>query len=322
MTQRPSSSSPALVIGVDVGGTKTAFGLVSFPDGSVISRREIATPQGDASGLPFLDAVSVAVTRLRDEEIGTVAGIGVGLCELVDLDGAVSSSHRVHWKGLPVLQRFGAIAPAVIEADVRAAALAETRWGAGKGYRDLLYLNIGTGISTCWVKDGVPHAGANGHALAIASSPMVATCSACGTRSAYVLEDVAGGAALARLYGAAIGRDVQSASEVLVAAADGDDRATALIAEAAELMGVSVGLAINILDPEALVIGGGLGARDSLYWQAIETAIRSQVWSDWARQLPIRRAVLGPDSGLIGAAASWWMRSMPPRSQPHRATLS
>jgi glucokinase len=201
---------------------------------------------------------------------------------------------------------------------VRVAALAEARWGAGRSYRDLLYLNIGTGISTCWVKDGVPHAGANGHALAIASSPMVAACAACGTRSAYVLEDVAGGAALAHLYGAAVGRDIESAAEVLAAATEGEHRAQALLTEAAQLVGVSVGLAINILDPAALVIGGGLGARDGPYWQAIEKAIRRQVWSERARQLPIRRAALGPNSGLIGAAASWWLRSTSPDARDVR----
>jgi glucokinase len=311
MPQRPSSLEQSTVIGVDIGGTKTAFGLIGFPDGGVIARHEMKTPQDEASGQPFLDALCAAVSRLRHEASSRVDGIGVGLCELVDLDGAVSSNHRVHWAGLPVLQRFSAIAPTVIEADVRAAALAEARWGAGRGYKDLLYLNIGTGISTCWVKDGVPHAGANGHALAIASSPMVAACGACGTHSAYVLEDVAGGAALAHLYGAATGRKVESASEVLAAAANGEQRAQALLAEGAQLVGVSVGLAINILDPEALLIGGGLGARDGPYGQAIEKAIRRQVWSERARQLPIRRAALGPDAGLIGAAASWWLRSMP-----------
>lgn len=59
----------------------------------------------------------------------------------------------------------------------------------------------------------------------------------------------------------------------------------------------------------ALLIGGGLGARDGSYWDAIEKAIRRQVWSDRSRQLPIRRAALGSESGLIGAAASWWLRS-------------
>ncbi|HWA47871.1 MAG TPA: ROK family protein [Dongiaceae bacterium] len=308
MTPKPSSAEPSLVIGVDIGGTKTAFGLVRFPDGQVVARQGMKTPQGAASGAAFLDQVCAAVAQLRDETPG-VQGIGLGLCELVDLDGGVSSGHRVQWNGLPVLARLKEIAPAVIEADVRAAALAEARWGAGKGYRDLLYLNIGTGISTCWVKDGVPHAGAHGHALAIASSPMVAACPVCGTHSAYILEDVAGGAALAHLYGAAIGRKIDSASEVLAAAAEGESRAQSLLAEAAQLIGVSAGLAINILDPAALVIGGGLGAREGPYSQAIEASIRRQVWSDQARQLPIRRAALGSESGLIGAAASWWVPS-------------
>lgn len=301
---------PGHVIGVDIGGTKTAFGIVRFPEGQIVARLEMKTPQGAASGAAFLDEVCAAVTRLRDETPG-ITGIGLGLCELVDLDGGVSSGHRVHWNGLPVLQRLASIAPAVIEADVRAAALAEVQWGAGRAWRDLLYLNIGTGISTCWVKDRVPHAGANGHALVIASSPMVAACSACGIRSAYVLEDVAGGAALAQLYGEISGRKIGSASDVLAAAAEGEARARSLLEEAAQLIGVSVGLAINILDPEALLIGGGLGARQGLYGQAIETAIRRQIWSERARILPIRRAVLGADSGLIGAAASWWLR-------PHR----
>lgn len=307
MPQPRSPVDQSLAIGVDVGGTKTALGLIGFPEARVIARQEIPTPQGAASGQPFLDAVCAVATRLRDSA-DRVEGIGVGLCELVDLDGAVSSSHRVHWRGLPVLRRFGAIAPAVIEADVRAAALAEARWGAGRAYRDLLYLNIGTGISSCWVREGVPHAGANGHALAIASSPIALTCSACGARSAYVLEDVAGGAALARRYGAAIGRPVRSAAEVIAAAMDAEPNAKGILEDAARAIGTSVGLAINMLDPEALLIGGGLGSRDGPYWEAIEREIRIQVWSDKARRLPILRATLGPDSGLIGAAATWWVR--------------
>lgn len=295
-----------VVVGVDVGGTKTALGLVDFPAGRVRRRMDLSTPQGHASGGAFLDEICTAIRALVAEE-PSCRGIGLGICELVDLDGNVDSAHRVHWRGLPVRERLAAIASTVVEADVRAAALAETRWGAGRAYRDLLYLNIGTGISTCWVKDGVPHAGANGHALAIASSPMVQTCPACGTQSAYVLEDVAGGAALVKLYGQATGRDVTSAAEVIAAAAAGEKHAQGLIAEAAQALGVTLGIAINMLDPEALIIGGGLGARDGPYWEAMVRAIRRQVWSESARRLPIQRAELGADAGLIGAAAAAWL---------------
>lgn len=296
----------ALIVGVDVGGTKTALGVIEFPTARVLRRMELPTPAGEASGAAFLAAVEAAIRSLI---AGTPScrGIGLGICELVDRDGAVGSAHRVHWRGLPVLARLGAIAPATVEADVRAAALAETRWGAGRAYRDLLYLNIGTGISTCWVKDQVPHAGAHGHALAIASSPVVQSCPACGAQSAYVLEDVAGGAALANLYARACGHAVPSAADVLAAALSGEAAALRLIAEAAQALGVTLGIALNMLDPEALIVGGGLGGREGPYWDAMVTAIRRQVWSESTRRLPILRAELGEDSGLIGAAAAAWL---------------
>jgi glucokinase len=293
------------VVGVDVGGTKTALALVAFPTARIVRRLEIPTPAGEASGAPFLEEVSAAIRRLVAD--AHCDAIGLGICELVDRDGAVDSAHRVHWQGLPVRERLQIIAPAVVEADVRAAALAECRWGAGRGYRDLLYLNIGTGISTCFVKDGVPHAGARGHALAIASSPVVQSCPACGTEAGYVLEDIAGGAGLTARYREIAGASVTSAAQVIDAALKGDAIAKRLIAEAALTLGVTLGIALNMLDPEALVVGGGLGARDGLYWQAMEASIRKQVWSPQTRTLPILRGALGADAGVIGAATVAWL---------------
>ncbi len=295
-----------LVIGIDVGGTKTAIGLIEFPAARILQRSELATPPGEASGAPFLAAIATEARALI-VEAPSCRGIGLGLCELVDRDGRVDSAHRVQWRGLPVREHLGGLAPAIVEADVRAAALAEIHWGAGRPYRDLLYLNIGTGISTCWVKDRVPHAGANGHALAIASSPMVQTCPGCLAQSAYVLEDVAGGAALAAIYARALGRPVASAGEVVAAAAVGEPVAARVIAAAAQALGVTLGIALNMLDPEALIIGGGLGSRDGPYWDAMVKAIRRQVWSQETRRLPILRAALGPEAGLIGAAAAAWL---------------
>jgi len=301
-----AAQAEEVFIGIDVGGTKTALGLVSFPTGSIQRRAELPTPQGAASGAAFLGEVERAA-RMLIAEAPSCRGIGLGLCELVDRAGRVDSAHRVHWQGLPVRERLSAIAPAIVEADVRAAALAEIHWGAGRPYRDLLYLNIGTGISTCWVKDRAPHAGANGHALAIASSPMVQTCPACLAQSAYVLEDVAGGAALAAIYARVLGRPVASAGEVLSAAAAGEPAAARVIAEAAQALGVTLGIALNMLDPEALIIGGGLGSRDGPYWDAMVKVIRRQVWSDSTRRLPILRAERGGDAGLVGAAATAWL---------------
>jgi glucokinase len=69
-----------------------------------------------------------------------------------------------------------------------------------------------------------------------------------------------------------------------------------------------VGFLVNVLDPEAVVVGGGLGLAGGIYWSAFERATREHIWSDTARDLPILPAALGPDSGLIGAAAAAWKR--------------
>jgi glucokinase len=302
--------APAWTIGVDVGGSKTALCVAAFPDCRVLRREILKTPSGEASGVTFLDDVCRHVQALLDRAAaeGTPCrAIGVSLCELVDLEGRVGSAQRVHWRGLPVRDRFAAMAPAVVEADVRAAALAEARFGAGRTYRQFLYLNVGTGISSCWVRDGVPHAGARGHALVLASSPISLSCPHCGERVAYVLEDVAGGAALATQYAAVCGPAAASAEDVIAAAAGGEDVARGIVDRATHALGVSLGLAVNLLDPEAIVVGGGLGAAEGPYWEGLVAATREHIWSDDARTLTIRRAAFGGDSGVLGAAACAWL---------------
>jgi glucokinase len=300
---------PGWTIGIDIGGTKTALCIAAFPEARLLHRTTIATPAGAASGMPFLGTLCRRAATLlrRSGRDGPCRGIGISICETVDLEGAVTSSHRVRWSGLPVRERFAALVPTVVESDVRAAALAEARFGAGRAYGDFLYLNVGTGISTCWVKDGRPHAGARGNALALASSPLSFTCPHCGKASSYVLEDVAGGAGLAACHAALGGRRVGSAKAVLQAAARGDRLAQQAIAQATHALGMSLGLAINVIDPQAVVVGGGLGAAEGPYWRRLVRETRKHVWSEATRTLPLRRATLGGDSALIGAAACAWL---------------
>jgi glucokinase len=99
---------------------------------------------------------------------------------------------------------------------------------------------------------------------------------------------------------------VTSVSEILHAAQQGEPVAKALVAKAARAVGVTLGIALNMLDPEALIIGGGLGGQAGLYWDSMVAAIRKQVWSEETHALPIRRGELGADAGLIGAAATAW----------------
>ncbi len=305
---------PVWTLGIDVGGTKTALCLAAFPEARILRRQTLATPAAASSGQRFLDALcrrASALLRQAVREGRACRGIGVSVCELVDRRGEVASAHRVRWAGLPVRARFAALAPATVEADVRAAALAEARFGAGRPFGEFLYLNVGTGISCCWVKEGRPHAGARGHALTLASSPLSFVCPRCGERTGYVLEEVAGGAGLAAHYASRGGRRAASARDVLRAAAQGERLARDLVGQATHALGMSLGLVVNVLDPQAVVVGGGLGAAEAEgpYWRGLVRATRRHVWSPATRRLPIVRAALGADSAFIGAAATAWLAS-------------
>jgi glucokinase len=305
----PDQPAPGQVLGIDVGGTKTSLGVVRFPEGRIVNRAVLETATGAESG-PFLARVvqeAAAVIDRAASEGAPCRAIGLSVCELVDLGGRIASHHRLQWTGLPVQEQLERYGRTVIESDVRAAALAEARWGAGRGYGAFLYVNIGTGISACWVKDGVPHAGSRGNALVFASSPIPFTCPHCGESGAYVLEDVAGGAGLARLYAAHSRASNVSAKDVLIAATAGDRHAATVIERANQALGSSLGLVIGVLDPEAVVIGGGLGSAGGLYWDGLVRATRDHIWAEGTRDLPIRRATLGDDSALIGAAARAWL---------------
>ncbi|HVN79529.1 MAG TPA: ROK family protein [Terriglobia bacterium] len=150
------------------------------------------------------------------------------------------------------------LAPAAVEADVRAAALAESAFGAGRPFRLFVYVTVGTGISSCPVVDGVPFTGTHGNALVMASGPLTSTCPECGNRFQSVLEDFASGPALVKRYDMCRPGQAESAEEVMSAAGDGDTVAVRVVESASEALGSSLAFLINVLDPEAVVVGGGL----------------------------------------------------------------
>ena len=303
-----ASRPPFLAIGVDVGGTKIAAGLVSFPRGEVQARRQVLTAPARGGEAVFADVLRLCedlhgAARGQDQR---VACIGLGVCELVDLEGNVVSENCIAWKGLPVRQRLSKFAPTVVEADVRAAALAEATFGAGRSFKQFLYVTVGTGISCCLVLDGKPFTGARGATGTMASSPLSAPCEYCGRLSHRSLEEIASGPALVARYNQYRPGSADSGQAVLAAAAAGATDAAEVVRSAGEALGSSVALLVNVLDPEAVVVGGGLGLSDGLFGHSLIAATRSHIWSVVNRDLPIIRAATGRDAGLIGAAAAGW----------------
>ena len=293
------------IIGIDVGGTKIACGIAAFPEGAALARRTIPT-RPERGGRAVLDDVLELAGHFGSEAkaSGTmVAAIGLGLCELVDREGRIASANCIHWLDQSVQRELAAIAPTIIEADVRAAALAEAMFGAAKSFRTFLYVTIGTGISCCLIIDGQPYLGARGATGTMASSPLSVPCENCAAVNRRTLEEIAAGPALVRRF-EAMGGKVRNAPEVLAAASAGNDRAREIVRTASLALASQVALLVNILDPEAVVVGGGLGLSEGAYWDEFIAATRRHVWSSLHRELPILRAATGADAGWLGAAAA------------------
>jgi glucokinase len=287
-------------LGIDVGGTKIAGAVVNLASGALLARRQVPT-NPERGGEAVLEDVLGMASSLRDAARATglePLGLGLGVAELVDPGGRVFSGYRIAWNGLPVRERLTALLPAQVEADVRAAALAEARLGAGRGIDHFLYVTIGTGVSAVSVQHGRPYAGSRGAALVIANGRMRHRCPHCHRDFSLVLEDLAGGAGLAQAM------HLDRAEQVLAAADAGDEAASALIDHATRELGQTLALLVGTLDPVAIVVGGGLGSAPGRYFESLRRAVTEGLWDGDSRVLTIRQAEMGADAGIIGAALS------------------
>lgn len=256
-------------VGLDVGGTKISAGIVDTDSGRVLGREQIAT-RPERGGAGVLDDCAALVRSLGGGELP----VGIGLCELVALDGTPASADTIDWRGLDLAAVIAA--PIVtLESDVRAAALAEARFGAGAGRSPFLHVVVGTGASVCLVVDGEPYEGARGHAIVLGAPPV---------------EAVASGSALARRAG------VERAESVVADAA-----CAPLLREAAGALGQVLAVLANALDPELVVVSGGLGG-EPRFRELVARAARSLLAYPRTPPIEIVGSALGADGGLVGAA--------------------
>jgi glucokinase len=306
-------SDPFWAVGLDVGGTKIAGGVVAMPSGEILLKEVIVTlPQ--RGGKAVLSDVLAFARKLVREAAGkgvSVRGIGVGVAELIDPNGNVTSGQTIAWRGVSLRERFSEIAPTIVESDVRAAALAEAMLGAGRPFEIFAYVTVGTGISYALVQDGRPYKGARGNAILLSSGTLSTTCNKCGAQLDEVLEEFASGPPLVTRYNRRSSQRASKAQDVTEAASKNDPVAIQVVQSAGEALGNSVGFLVNLLDPAAIIVGGGLGLAGGLYWSSFVASTRKHVWADATRDLPILPAVLGTDAGMIGAAATVWAAQAP-----------
>ena len=268
------------VLGVDVGATKLAFAIVDPENALVLSASTVETAAERGGDAILADCVREADRLASDHEI---AAVGIGVCELVNLEGEITSHVSIDWRNLDIPGAFAHIGPTQIESDVRAAARAEALHGAGQGLASFLYVNAGSGLSSCLVLDGVPYAGARGNAILIGAGPPAS-------------EQIAGGTGIALQLGA------PSAAAVARSALAGDTHSRQSIERGGRAAGAAIAFAVNLLDPQAVVVGGGLALNAESYWAELESSARSHIWASDTCQLPFLRSSFGSRAGVVGAA--------------------
>ena len=313
----PAAQLPAL--GIDIGGTKVAGGVVA-PDGTILATARRATPGSSVSATE--DAIAAVVDELSAGHDGELVGVGIGAAGWFDRTGdTVLFSPHLAWRNSTLRQDLATRLrrPLWVGNDANAAAWAEYRYGAARGADLALMITLGTGIGGGIVVDGRLRRGAHGVAgewghMRVVPDGRLCPCGnrgcweqyASGTALGQTAREVArtspaAAAPLLELVG--LEPDRLTGEDVARAAAQGDPLALELVTEVGVWLGQGIADLAAILDPEIVVIGGGVSKLgDMMLGPARERLDRALPGRGFRPGPRVVAAELGPQAGLVGAA--------------------
>ncbi|MFZ0159677.1 MAG: ROK family glucokinase [Kineosporiaceae bacterium] len=306
-----------LTVGVDIGGTKVAAGVVD-PQGKVLARARRLTPSRDPRAVESTIEEVVAELRAAHD----IGAVGIGAAGFVDAERSrVLFAPHLAWRNEPLRDAVAAAVqlPVVVENDANAAAWAEWRFGAGRGETRLVCVTLGTGIGGGIVSDGQVQRGKHGMAGEFGHMVVVPDGQRCECGNRGCLEQYASGNVLGReareLARASspvtvpllqrVGGDVDALVGPVIteAARDGDPLAIELFEEVGRWLGIGLGNLAAALDPGMFVIGGGVSDAGELLLRPARDSFRRILTGRGFRPEPrIVKAALGPEAGLVGAA--------------------
>ncbi|WP_066462129.1 ROK family glucokinase [Sanguibacter suarezii] len=306
-------------IGVDIGGTKIAAGVVD-EHGQILAQTRVSTEPDDASSID--QAIAEVFRELsRDYEIGAV---GLAAAGFVSPDRrSVLFAPNIAWRNYPIADRVAALigtdVPIVVENDANAAGWAEFRFGVGQHASDMLMLTVGTGLGGAVIVDNKLVRGRWGVAAEVGHMRVVPSGHYCGCGHEGCWEQYASGSALVRDAKAAAGSRPREAAHLLdladgrieningplvtLAAQSGDSLSVELLADLGRWIGEGAASVAALLDPELIVIGGGVGAAgDLLLKPARESYAEALPARGHRPEARIELAALGNEAGIVGAA--------------------
>ncbi|MUL81502.1 MULTISPECIES: ROK family protein [unclassified Mycolicibacterium] len=293
----------ALTMAVDIGGTKIAAGLVD-PEGQLVHRAQLPTPDGDA------ETVWAVVDKLLAETMqtadGAATGVGVASAGPIDLpNGTVSPINITVWQHFPIVARVAAATglPVRLGGDGLCMALGEQWCGAGRGAQFLLGMVVSTGVGGGLVLDGAPYDGRTGnagHVGHVVVAPDGGDPCTCGGHGC--VETIASGPSMVR-WAREQGWDGTDAKALSDAATQGDELAIKAFHRGARALAATIASVGAVCDLDLVVIGGGVAKSGALLFEPLRAALVDYAGLDFLRGLRVVPAELGGDAGLVGAAA-------------------
>ena len=304
--------SRQVVAGIDIGGTKIAIALENLA-GERIAARRLPT-EVRLGPERILENTCRAVEELLAESGTELMSIGIGCPGPIDIERGLvlSPANLPDWIDFPIVEiikeRFNV--PVLLDNDANAAALGEYFHGAGRGFKDVFYVTISTGIGGSIICEGQIHHGVQSGAGEIGHTVVQTDGVRCRCGTMGCLETIASGTGIARRMKEALAvqngggvenLDKVTAETVVERVRNGDAAAQAIWDETVKFLAIGIGNAITLLAPEAVIIGGGVSEAGELLLKPLRQAIAKNVSMVPVDKVEILRASLSSESGVCGA---------------------
>ncbi|MEP6902674.1 MAG: ROK family protein [Actinomycetota bacterium] len=301
-----------VVAGIDIGGTKIALALQTIQGQQVASHR--LPTEVNLGPQKILENVSQAIEEMLAKTGANLTAIGIGCPGPIDIERglALSPTNLPEWIDFPLVatikKRFSV--PIVLDNDANAAALGEYFYGAGRGFKDILYVTISTGIGGAIVCEGHIHHGVGASAGEIGHTIVKPDGIRCRCGTYGCLETIGSGLSIARrmkeTLAANNGKNIEKFNEitaetVVEAVKNGDAAARSIWDETIKYLAIGIGNAITLIAPEAVIIGGGVASAGELLLEPLRREIRKNVTMLPIEKVEILKASLGSESGVCGA---------------------
>ncbi|MBU0533914.1 MAG: ROK family protein [Candidatus Omnitrophica bacterium] len=306
------------IIGLDLGGTFIKIGVVD-ENGEILEKTELPTPQGQGRA-QVIKVMSESINNcLNDSSRGKFLGIGIGTPGLVDEDGKVFLAPNLpDWNNLNLKKIFEEkfSIPVKVENDANAITWGEYKFGAGKGYDNIICITLGTGLGGGVVLNGKLLRGTKYSAVEMGHIPICYKGPKCGCGNLGCIESYVGAKYIVRatqeklkkqdsLIKDMVGGDITNIIPKIISEAyhKGDKVAEAVWVEVGTYLGAFFSGLVNLLNPQVIIIGGGVAQVGEILFSTIKKVIDERSFSLLAKEVKVVPAKLGKDAGIVSAAS-------------------